>query len=213
MDSRLKRWFFLPRPSSTAVYRKRWVRACSSLGPRSLVFCIINFWISCWSDSSPLQCLLAGLKRINLWSVVVPRPCWNFPVALQHMFSSAHAKWNPGCRCPSVTGCSVLRWWHTAALLSFQPYPAWKQTGECWRPEKEEGAFSPALTLSSASLGWQQVSQWFPAKASQLAVLMTWTLKRLLFSTSCLPSNRFLAQLETQMLSFSPTLEISFQEN
>lgn len=53
----------------------------------------------------------------------------------------------------------------------------------------------------SVSLGWQQISQQSSAKSSQFAILRTWTLQRLLFSALCPPPNKFLAQLETQMLS------------
>lgn len=115
---------------------------------------------------------------------------------------SSAGKWNPGCHCSSVTACSVLSWQPTRALSAFLPaLPSLKTNRWVLKMGERRKGSHPFPSLSSISLGWQPVLQRSLAKASWLAVLRTWTLKRLLFSTSCLPPNKFLAQLETQMLS------------
>lgn len=162
----------------------------------------------------PTSVLLAGLKRRNLPSADVPKPCWDFPVASQHGSSSAHTslqqdKRNPGGRCCRGTGCSVLSRQHHGALLSF--HPARKLTGERWRGETEEKVqpfpcpfFCPPWVAASTPT--------VPAKASPLVGWVDFEEVTLLNLVSS-PQQVFSTARNSNALSSLPTLEFFFQQS
>lgn len=95
----------------------------------SVVFGVIHFWICCWSDNS-LQCLGLSLRGQICWVWLCQGHAgisrWHH-ITCPTLPTGFSRKTKLRCHWSCVTGCSVL---------SSQPYPAWKQTGERWGWEK-----------------------------------------------------------------------------
>lgn len=133
MDSKPKQWLFLHGAATSLEHCSVSIMLDESLlQPLPQECCLLHhtFLNFLLVRQQPTSVLLAGLKRINLSSVVVPRPCWNFPMASWHTSSSAHASLQQENEIQAVTA-PVLQ--HALScpdsppelsLLSFQLYPA-----------------------------------------------------------------------------------------